>query len=232
MCFSATASFSTGVVLIPAGVYCLREAAREDWRYLALGAAPVFFTIQQFCEGVVWLELARGTAFPPSAAELAYLFFALAFWPFWLPFSVAWFDRRHRRLNGLLAALGIAIGLILYVPIVTQADRFLGVEVSHHSIRYDLEVIPALRIVPEVVSRAVYLSTIVLPLLLCAARRLRIFGFALLVSCVLSQLAFWYAYFSVWCLFAALLSFYLCVFYHALPGLARGDLESVVAMSE
>jgi len=236
MCFSATASFSTGVVLIPAGVYCLREAARKDWRYLALGAAPVFFTIQQFCEGVVWLEFASGTASPPSGAELAYLFLALAFWPFWLPFSVTWFDRRHRRWNGLLAAMGIAIGLSLYWPVVAQADRFLHVAVSHHSIRYDLEVIPALRVVPELVSRAVYVAVIALPLLLCAQRRLRFFGLALLVSSVISQLAFWYAYFSVCYLFSELLLFYLCVFYHALPDRvpdpARREPESVPAMGE
>jgi hypothetical protein len=230
MCFSAAASFSTGAVLIPAGVYCLREAARKDWRYLSLGAAPVFFTIQQFCEGIVWLEFARGTASPPRAAELSFLFFALAFWPFWLPFSIIWSDRTHRGWNGLLAAFGIMIGLSLYLPIVTQTNRFLHVTVSHHSIRYDLQVIPALRVVPELVSRAVYVAVIALPLLLCAERRLRFLGLALLVSSVVSQLAFWYAYFSVWCLFAALLSFYLCVVYHALPNRARRDAESRPAM--
>ena len=102
----------------------------------------------------------------PDAAELAYLFFALAFWPFWLPFSVTWIDRRHRRWNGLLAAMGIAIGLSLYLPVVAQADRFLHVTVSHHSIRYNLQVIPALRVIPEFVSRALYVAVIALPLLL------------------------------------------------------------------
>ena len=79
-----------------------------------------------------------------------------------------------------------------------------------------LKSFPALRVVPELVSRAVYVA-VTAPLLLCTDRRLQLFGLALLVSSVISQLVFWYAYYSVWCMFAALLSFYMCVFYHFLP---------------
>ena len=217
MCFSATASFGSAVLLLPAGIYCVGEAARKDRRYLALAVLPLAFSIQQFCEGAVWLELANGTGAPPRGAELAYLFFALAFWPFWLPFSVAWFDREHRRLDVLLAAVGFAIGLSLYVPIATRADRFLSVTVSHHSIRYDLVIIPALRAVPLFASRLIYLITVALPLLLCTDRGLRLFGVAILGSGIISQMIFQYAYLSVWCLFAALLSMYLCIYHHGLP---------------
>lgn len=217
MCFSATGSFGTAVILLPAGAYCIWEAARKDRRYLALAIFPLAFSFQQFCEGAVWLELANGTASPPNAAELAYLFFALAFWPVWVPFSVMWIDQRNRTLDGLVAAVGIAIGLSLFAPIMARSDRFPGVAVSHHSIRYDLAIIPALQVVPVFASRAFYLATVSLPLLLCADRKLRLFGFGILVAGIISQLVFRYAYLSVWCLFAAVLSVYLCAYIHGIP---------------
>lgn len=217
MCFSASASFGTAILLVPAGVYCLWNAARKDPRYLPLAMTPLAFAIQQVCEGAVWVEFSHGTRIVPGVAEIAYLFFALAFWPFWLPFSVAWFDRKHRLLDGLLAAAGLGIGLSLYVPILTGADRFLAARVSHHSIRYDLEVIPALSAIPVFASRTLYLATVSMPLLLCAHRGLRLFGCTILIAGIMSQLVLQYAYISVWCMFAAIMSCYLCVCFRDLP---------------
>jgi hypothetical protein len=47
------------------------------------------------------------------------------------------------------------------------------------------------------------------------------FGAAVLASTLISQFAFGYAFFSIWCLFAALLSLYLGVYFARLPGRTR-----------
>ena len=85
MCFSAEASFAVGAVLLPAGIYCAKTALRKGRRYLGLAAIPFFFAAQQFCEGVAWMGLRRDDPNLTQAGSLGFLFFALAFWPFWIP---------------------------------------------------------------------------------------------------------------------------------------------------
>src|SRR5262245_42346639 len=80
MCFCASASFGLGATLLPAGAYCVAEAARKDRAYLALGAIPLVFAAQQLSEGFVWLGLAEGPSRAGHAAVLTFLFFALVFW--------------------------------------------------------------------------------------------------------------------------------------------------------
>ena len=53
MCFSATASFSAGVVLLGLGTLTLKSARGR--RELPLAAIPLLFAIQQLTEGVIWL---------------------------------------------------------------------------------------------------------------------------------------------------------------------------------
>ena len=53
MCFSATASFSAGAVLLGLGALTLKSARRP--RELLYAAIPLLFAIQQLSEGVIWL---------------------------------------------------------------------------------------------------------------------------------------------------------------------------------
>ena len=53
MCFSATASFSAGAVLLGIGKLTVQSAHRR--REMPLAAIPLLFAIQQLSEGVIWL---------------------------------------------------------------------------------------------------------------------------------------------------------------------------------
>ena len=53
MCFSATASFSAGAVLLGLGALTLKSARRP--RELLYAAIPLLFAIQQLSESVIWL---------------------------------------------------------------------------------------------------------------------------------------------------------------------------------
>ena len=61
MCFSATASFTTGLLLLALGTVTLRMAQRPIERPDA--AIPLLFGVQQLSEGLVWLGLTGG---PPG----------------------------------------------------------------------------------------------------------------------------------------------------------------------
>ena len=56
MCFSASASFGAGIVISTIGVVTLKKVSSPAHYYFAL--IPLFFAIQQFAEGFLWLALA------------------------------------------------------------------------------------------------------------------------------------------------------------------------------
>ena len=55
MCFSATASFSSSVVIGALGIYSIKSVTHTHQKYFA--AIPFLFAVQQFSEGFVWLTL-------------------------------------------------------------------------------------------------------------------------------------------------------------------------------
>src|SRR5262249_18220295 len=89
MCFSPEASFIARAALLPPRASCLAPPARRRPRRLPLAAVPLAFAVQQASEGVVWLALGSGDAGLTRAASLVFLFFALAFWPFWVAAQAA-----------------------------------------------------------------------------------------------------------------------------------------------
>ena len=50
-CFSATASFIRAALLVPAGVYCVKKAARLPKPYWVIAVLPLLFGVQQVFEG-------------------------------------------------------------------------------------------------------------------------------------------------------------------------------------
>ena len=60
MCFSATASFSAGALLLGIGTLTLRSALATRQRHaLPFAAIPMLFAMQQLIEGVIWLTFAE-----------------------------------------------------------------------------------------------------------------------------------------------------------------------------
>lgn len=222
LCVSAETSFGLAGLLAPVGVYCLNVASQRDRSALPLAAVPLLFGVQQACEGLVWVGIGREHVELTQAAALAYLFFALMFWLFWIPFSAVFLEprRRIKFLLGFGAGLGLAGGLAFYLPILMNPE-VLVVSMVQHSIRYDIAQSPAVATVPQFIWQLAYLSVVSLPLFLIAQKRKGMLAFstALVVSAAISHAYFWYAFASVWCLFAAILSLVLGYMFHhlALP---------------
>ena len=197
MCFSATASFSAGALLLGIGTFTLRAARRPcEWPFAAI---PVLFAIQQLIEGVIWLTFSADTPLLNTVMTHAYSFFSHVLWPVYLPVAVLMIEPpggRRRTLTALVLA-GSAVGIyLLYVLVAFPVvSRPTGQHVEYDSPHYFAAEVMTLYLV----------STTVSPLL-STLRGVKVFGALALLS--FGAAYYFYAtwFISVWCFFAALLS--------------------------
>ena len=211
MCFSATASFVTAAVLVPIGVRAVGLALqREPARWLPLAVTPLLFACQQALEGIVWLALNQAALWPLlRPVSLAYLAFAFAFWPVWLPWvalrlAVGHVSRGGQWLMRLCWGMGALLAAQLWIPLLLNTGLIAPI-VRHGSIDYQAEV-PASALLGHQPVTLLYGLIVCLPLLLCPSRRVRWLSLALALAFAISQLVFLYAFSSVWCYFSAVLS--------------------------
>lgn len=197
MCFSATASFAASVVLSGTGTLALHQAETKEDRFLA--SIPFLFAIQQFFEGLVWLFPTHGAL--TSVLAYAFLFFAFLLWPVYVP-HVAYIHEppgiRKDLLQGLrwIGALGSAA---LFLILLTNP---LHVVVVQQSLCYKVDVL-----LPYIAEGIVlYVIVTVGSLLLSTNRFLRLFGMGALATACMAWQFYHYAFTSVWCFFAALMS--------------------------
>ena len=197
MCFSATASFSAGAVLLGIGALTLKAARRRsEWPFAAI---PLLFAIQQLIEGVIWLTFSADAPLLNTVMTHAYSFFSHVLWPVYLPVAVLMVeppDGRRRGLTALVLA-GSAVGIyLLYVLVAFPVmSRPTGQHVEYDSPHFFAAEVMTLYLV----------STTVSPLL-STLRGVRVFGALALLS--FGATYYFYAtwFISVWCFFAALLS--------------------------
>jgi hypothetical protein len=222
VCFSPEASFAVGGALVPAGAYCLHTARTKDPRLVPVALIPLAFSAQQIAEGFVWLGLNADDPAQTRAAALVFLFFATAFWPWWFSPMNAILERRpgRRVVFVVLTLVTSAWFWALFYPLVVGPESLLSVRVVHHSLQYSYPDHPVFQYVPLSVLRVLYLLSIAGPMALGP----NIFGrgpaLLLLGSVVVAASVFEYAFISVWCFFAAVLTGYLCVLLHRFPARA------------
>jgi len=218
MCFSATASFISGTVLIPAGIYCLITAIRKQRHTWPLALVPMVFGIQQFSEGFVWHGIEHGDPALTRSASLVFLFIAQAFWPFWFLFLSATHDPRPRAriLFSFLALASTFWFWVLFLPLATGPEAMLTTRVVHHSIVYEFTGLVILDYVPRAVLRLLYFLCVALPMVFGPESFGRLPGLVLGILAVFTIIVFNYAFLSVWCFFAAIMSAYLCWHYYTM----------------
>jgi hypothetical protein len=226
-------SFVMTTALLPAGIYCARTAVRKRRKgHLPLALIPVVFGFQQFVEGLVWIGLGRQDDALVRWASVLYLYFAMAFYPLWVPFSFLCAEPRTglRLLFGTMTLLALAWSW-LYLPVLWHPDQFLVTEVVEHSLRYDFRGIPGYAVVPQVAWRAGYLMLVCVPFVVSQAGGRHTLasrgaglaaGACLVATFAVSYLLFWDVFTSVWCFIAAALSLLLCYLFFQLPEAGPG----------
>lgn len=209
MCFSATASFTTAAALMPVAAYTIGTALKADKRYLGFAVFPLFFGIQQFLEGGLWLEIGQPDKAHAHLYALGFLFFAYFVWPFLVPSAAFLVEpRRNRRRVFLgLSIFGFLLGLSLFVPLLFNPD-WVPLRIVKHSIDYNSRLIWE-GIVPYTVIRVIYASIVCLPLLFSSEKHIRSFGLIITLSVIAGFAFAQYAFTSVWCFMAAIASSYL-----------------------
>lgn len=203
MCFSASASFGSAAVLMSLGSSAGK--LNQDPKQKMFVALPFIFGFQQLCEGLVWISIGQDTAFH-SFAVRAFLFFALAFWPSWLPWSLYALEKKPER-KTILKMLGI-MGLVFSVGAIWILYRGgPRAAVAGHSIAYTFSGFQSF--LSPSIDALVYLLTALVPFFISSERKVKITGGLIFVGLVFSHFYKQETVASVWCFFAAITSTYI-----------------------
>jgi hypothetical protein len=200
MCFSAAASFIASGSIGAIGTASLLKA--PNGRERAYAAVPFIFAAQQAVEGVVWLTM--GSPVLNMVSVKAYLMFAYAFWPAYIPWAVRMAEpspTRRRFMFPLIIAGWVigATGLVAVILSQTPVAFYCG------NLRYVMPMINPLY-------GLFYVGVGTLTCLMSSSRWIVAFGISLVASCAVAFTVYTNAGPSVWCFFAAMLSF--LVYFH------------------
>lgn len=200
MCFSATASFVAGVSLVTTGIYGLHKP--HDSRYTMLKTVPLLFGIQQLCEGMVWITQLNESVYS-SFFKYAFLFYAFFLWPFYIPITLVFLtDGIYKKIQYYSFGVGSAVALILaYLSWM----HGVSARISCHHVDYFFNHSESV-VYPLVV---LYCLTTVGSFFVANNRKLTFLGILLGASVAISAFCYTEWFTSVWCFFAALVSFYI-----------------------
>lgn len=208
MCLSAPVSFAAAAALVPTGAFAVNRALKVDRRFLALAALPVFFGLQQYFEGMVWLAGAAGDQGAVSSNSLAYMFFAWIAWPVWVPIAGYFIETGRKRLLYIAFAIGGAmLGALLYVPYFAH-DGWLTIRFLERAIVYDTTELLDFIMAREF-TYGIYVFFVAAPLLISRDHHVRFFGLLVAAALAVTYAFFQYAHISVFCFGGALASLYL-----------------------
>lgn len=200
MCFSMTADLVVGTALIPVAAATLREV--KHVRELPFALLPTIFAVHQFLEAAVW----PNAVVPAGLAHLAlraYVVIALPLLPALVPLSVLLLEPRGARLRvAPFAVLGAVVAA--YLAFVVLA-RPVDVTRCRHALEYHTEVNAAY------VWAVLYVVAVIGPAVLSGYRSIVVFGLANLVGLIVVAVLYLQAFASLWCIYAAMLSFLVLV---------------------
>lgn len=201
MCFSAGASFTASALLTVVGVQTVKEVHKPF--QLAFAGIIAFFAFQQFLEGVLWVVIPGGRH-PElqKAATYTFLIMAEFIWPVLIPLSVLLMERAKRQkwILGALLAIGTGIGLY-YLRHILLFD--LHAEISGYHIVYKSSVLHAY----ARTSTIIYVFATLTPFFVASIRRAYLMGMIMTLSFLVSAVFYREYLTSVWCFFAAVMSF-------------------------
>lgn len=208
MCFSESASFTVSALLIPTGIYCIKTVLNKNTAYFPLACMPLAFGIQQGAEGIVWWGINENLSPAIHIGASIFLFFSHWFWLFWIPWLAFNLEcnQTTQRISCFFAIAGFLYGALLYLPPFI-VNTGISATVIHRSIEYQVKFIGDF--IPILFSRLLYALIILIPLLVSSNPSIKFFGKLVTIAASITYLMFNYAFVSVWCFFAALLSLYI-----------------------
>jgi len=214
MCFSAGASFTASAVLAVTGVLTIKKTEKRS--QLLFAAIPIIFAVQQFTEGFVWLSLSDSAYVSFNTLSVyVFLIFAQVLWPTWVPLSILLLEPKAKRkpslyiltlLGGIVSSV-LAYYLINYHPVA---------QINSCHIQYVL----SFPMSTYMFSGMFYFIPTVVPLFISGIKRMWVFGAAIMISYIITQLFYIEFVISVWCFFSAILS---VIIYYTISKINEGD---------
>jgi len=206
-------------------MYAVQQARRLPTPYKMWALVPVFFGVQQGFEGAVWQALDAENISAAVSYALGFHFFSHFLWLWWLPLCCYLvepkkleqnnqaspsnkIDKIRRSIIAGCAIFGAFAGTLVYSVMLSHPE-WMSTSVNMHSIDYDFSVPWRSALHLPITPAALYALTILLPLFLSGQKFIKIFGGLTALSMVLTSESYSYAYVSLWCFFAAVLSLYL-----------------------
>ncbi len=201
MCFSAGASFTASVLLTFTGIETVRKVHKPS--QIGFASFPIFFGVQQFAEGILWLVITKPQfAGLQAVMTTVFLLMAQILWPILVPLSVLLLERhkiRKRILIFLLVVGAAAASYSTYSLLIfpTHAEvSFLHIAyISNNNEPF------------KSVATALYLIATLVPFFVSSIKNTNILGIILGVSFIISAVFFYKYLVSVWCFFSAVASF-------------------------
>ena len=198
MCFSASASFVAGAALSAAGVATIRMTSRRV--EVAFALIPLLFGVQQLTEGMIWLSFRNESPLPNATLTFVYSLFSHVLWPIYIPFAVGLLETVPLRKKAVAACqfAGAAVGLYLFYIIVQfpVTARVLEKHIAYESPHFYIVAVMLL-----------YLTATCASSLFSSSRVIQVFGALSLATFMAAYAIHVATFFSVWCFFAAILSF-------------------------
>ena len=203
MCFSATVSFVAGTALSAVGVVTITKAKTK--RELPLASIPLLFGVQQTIEGIIWVSF--GSPILSTVMTYAYLMFAYVFWPIFVPITVLLIETNPTRKNILrvLSFIGCIIGIYLLYFVFSDPGK---AHIVNQSIAYDY------RHLYELLPLTLYVLVTCGSGFVSSHRIINVFAVGVLTFFFI---AYWFmsiTFISVWCFFAAVLSFIIFIYFY------------------
>lgn len=201
MCFSAEASFTAGVLLTVIGTETVRKVHKPS--QIVFASIPLFFAFQQFAEGVLWVVIAHnGHTGLQTIATYTFLIMAQVIWPMIVPLSVLLMEKNkiRKRILFTLMAAGAAVGLYYMYSLLfyhAHADIY-RMHIAYQSTFRDSH---------SMIAIVLYLAATIAPLFVSSIKRTYILGIIIILSFIISVVFYTKCLTSVWCFFAAVISF-------------------------
>lgn len=197
-----------GGVLSVAGTATLRKASNK--KEYSFAAIPMFFGIQQFVEGLIWLSLENKISLPIDALTMLYSFFSHVFWPIFVPMAVLFLElnEKRKKLIKVTQVAGLLVGFYLLSDIFRYpvVARVLGKHIQYDMPHFYIGVVMFLYLLATCVSS-----------MLSSHRLVQIFGFLSFVTFVSAYYIHAATFVSVWCFFAAVLSLIVYFYFRRWP---------------
>lgn len=203
MCFSATASFVAGTALSAVGVVTIKKAKRKS--EIPFATIPLLFGIQQLIEGVVWLSF--GNSVLNVITTYAYSMFSHVLWPIFVPIAILLLERdpMRRRILQVFTGVGLSVGIFLLYFIFQDGiiSQIVNKSVSYNSPHLYLPLVLTL-----------YVFATCISFLISSDKIINAIGIVMLASFFTAGLFFSETFISVWCFFAAILSFIIFLYFY------------------